>query len=372
MSLPRLIVLTAACALLLAPLAQAEAPTPGELAACKQKAIDYLKTSQADDGTWTSPKTIGISALATYSMLNAGVPEDDPAVRKGLDLIAALSQPDGSLVVAGSRIPAYETSVAMLALQAGNKSGRYDEALKNAQQYLRGAQITEEDSVDSTDLSYGGVGYSAQGGRPDLSNTAFFLEALQSAGVSSDDPAVQKAMTFVSRCQNLESSYNTSPEAAKINDGGFFYTVSAGGVSPAGQGPDGGLRSYGSMTYAGFKSMLYAGLEEDDPRVKAAVKWIGQNFTVKSNPGMGANGLYYYYYLFSKALGASGVTQLEDENGVQHDWRGELASQLIATQKPNGSWVNADSNRWMEGDPNLVTAYVLVALQSCDPAAKAE
>ena len=32
------------------------------------------------------------------------------------------------------------------------------------------------------------------------------------------------------------------------------------------------LRSYGGMTYAGLKSMAYAKLTRDDPRVKAAVE----------------------------------------------------------------------------------------------------
>ena len=50
------------------------------------------------------------------------------------------------------------------------------------------------------------------------------------------------------------------------------------------------LRSYGSMTYAGLKSMIYAGLSHDDPRVKAAWEWIGRNFTVDENPGMAASG----------------------------------------------------------------------------------
>ena len=51
---------------------------------------------------------------------------------------------------------------------------------------------------------------------------------------------MQKALIFVSRCQNLESKDNTSPFAAKVNDGGFYYTVAAGGGEPGRQ--DGGRR----------------------------------------------------------------------------------------------------------------------------------
>ena len=40
------------------------------------------------------------------------------------------------------------------------------------------------------------------------------------------------------------------------------------------------------MTYAGLKSMMYAGLGKDDPRVKAAWGWIQKNYTVDENPGL--------------------------------------------------------------------------------------
>ena len=37
------------------------------------------------------------------------------------------------------------------------------------------------------------------------------------------------------------------------------------------------------------------------------------------------------------------------------------ARALAKRQKPNGCWIN-DKDQWMEGDPNLVTAYALLAL----------
>ena len=42
------------------------------------------------------------------------------------------------------------------------------------------------------------------------------------------------------------------------------------------------------MTYAGLKSMIYAGVKHDDPRVKAAYEWIQKHYTLDENPGMGA------------------------------------------------------------------------------------
>mgnify|MGYP000909743223 CR=1 FL=1 len=128
------------------------------------------------------------------------------------------------------------------------------------------------------------------------------------------------------------------------------------------------LRSYGSMTYAGLKSMIYAGLSKDDPRVKAAWNWIRNNWTLDENPGMKLGhpdnaqyGMYYYYHTLSKALNAYGEPVIQDANGVSHDWRLELIDKLGNLQREDGSWVG--ERRWMEDNPILVTSYALLALE---------
>ena len=131
--------------------------------------------------------------------------------------------------------------------------------------------------------------------------------------------------------------------------------------SQAGETANGGLRSYASMTYAGLKSMIYAGVGPDDPRVKAAYGWVRRHYTLTENPGMGTSGLYYYYHTFAKALDAIGDEKLEDSSGKEHDWRQDLLKTLVTLQREDGSWANAN-RRWLENDPNLVTAYVLLAM----------
>ena len=83
---------------------------------------------------------------------------------------------------------------------------------------------------------------------------------------------------------------------------------------------------------------------------------------------MGSSGLYYYYHTFAKALDAVGQPTLVDDKGVTHNWRSDLIRTLAERQRPDGSWLNANP-RWMEGDPNLVTGYALLALSYCKPAA---
>ena len=119
------------------------------------------------------------------------------------------------------------------------------------------------------------------------------------------------------------------------------------------------------MTYAGLKSLIYAGVQASDPRVVAATEWIANNYDLTSNPGLGDAGLYYYYHTFAKALDALGTDTLADAEGREHDWRSDLIRELTARQKPDGSFVNANE-RWLEGEANLATAYALLALSYCD------
>jgi squalene-hopene/tetraprenyl-beta-curcumene cyclase len=112
--------------------------------------------------------------------------------------------------------------------------------------------------------------------------------------------------------------------------------------------------------------MIYAGVGPEDQRVKAAVTWIRKHYDLESNPGMGTSGLYYYYHTFAKALDAMGQDKIEDDAGVQHDWRAELIRELADRQQPDGSWIN-ENDRWLEGDANLVTGYALLALSYCEP-----
>lgn len=345
--------------------AEAVGPSPEQFEKVRSAAINYLRTSQSDDGSWTVATAPGISGLCVYSLLQSGLTPDDPTVVRGLKHIESFVQKDGGIYYDKGNHRNYETCIALMTFKAANRDGRYNQLLANAEKFLRDLQWDEGEGLESSDIAYGGAGYGSHS-RPDLSNTQFLLEALKSAGATPDDPAIRKALIFVSRTQNLESEHNTTPLAAKVNDGGFYYTPAAGGTSQAGLTENGGLRSYGSMTYAGLKSMIYAGLTQDDPRVKAALEWLRKHYSVDQNPGMGQQGLFYYYHTSAKTLDVLGDDHFVDARGEKHDWRKELVAKLAGLQKPNGSWVNS-ADRWYEGDPNLVTAYSLMALSHCAP-----
>ncbi len=329
------------------------------------KAIAYLQTVQAEDGSYSSMAGPGVTALVTTGLLRHGRSAADPLVARSLAYLHGFVQDDGGIYKPGTLYRNYETCLAIMCFAEANRRGHYDQVIDRAEAFLKDLQWDDAEGHDQASFSYGGGGYGKHM-RPDLSNTAMLVDALKAAGTDADDEAIKKAMIFISRCQNLESEHNTTPHGAKNPDGGFYYTPAAGGSSQAGETDRGGLRSYGSMTYAGLKSMIYAGLKPDDQRVQAAAKWIHRFYTLKENPGIGNSGLYYYYHTFAKALDALGEDRITDCAGVVHDWRHELVAELARRQQANGSWVN-ENDRWLEGDPMLVTGYALLALSYCQP-----
>jgi squalene-hopene/tetraprenyl-beta-curcumene cyclase len=335
-------------------------PGSPSVATMIHRGVKFLRPRQDHKGGWSTQREPGITALVVTALLRSGqVTPEDPAVTRALTYLEGFVGADGGLSEAPHAN--YTTSIALLAFHQANTRGQYDRLIRSSQQFLKMRQWDEGEGKPRDDAFYGGAGYGGTNSRPDLSNTAFFIEALRETGLPPDDPNLQKALVFVSRCQNLQSEFNDQPWAGLVNDGGFVYSAAMGGISVAGKTEAGGLRSYASMTYAGLKSMIYAGLTKDDPRVKAAFDYIRRHYTLDENPGLGQQGLYYYYHTFAKTMDVLGEPTITDAQGISHDWRAELAAALARRQQPDGSWVNP-SDRFMEGDPNLVTAYALLAL----------
>ncbi|MFO0888804.1 MAG: prenyltransferase/squalene oxidase repeat-containing protein [Isosphaeraceae bacterium] len=324
------------------------------------RAVQFLRPRQDAKGGWSTQKEPGITALVVTSLLRTGrIPPADPIISRALTYLEGFIGPKGGLSEAPHAN--YSTSIALVAFRQANINGRYDRVIRAGQDFLRTMQWDEGEGKGREDAFFGGAGYGGSNSRPDLSNTAFFMEALRETGLPADDPSLQKALIFVSRCQNMKSEFNDQAWAGKVNDGGFIYTAAQGGTSVAGKDDAGGLRSYASMTYAGLKSMIYAGLTREDPRVKAALEYISHHYSLDENPGLGQQGLYYYFHTFAKTMSVLETPKLTDSKGVAHDWRAELTAALAKRQQPEGSWVNK-ADRFMEGDSNLVTAYALLAL----------
>ncbi len=379
------------------------------------KAIDFLRAQQdAATGGWAvnpkGPNYPGISGLVVTGMLlDPAIDANDKSVQRGVEFMLGYRQPDGGIY--DQVLPSYNTSLCLSALALVERE-LAAAAIRPAQEFLKslqwseGANLTDGTPESPTEITkdhpfYGGWGYGNHG-RPDLSNTAFALQALHDSGLSSDDPAFQRALTFLDRCQMIDA-VNDMPYADGSEQGGFIYATSlnkdnigSGETKPEGvaqfveESTDDGqrvsrMRAYGSMTYSGFKSLLFAQLDREDPRVQSAYEWIRRNYTLRENPQMGDEGLYYYFVSFARAMDAFGqqyITPLvpvgsttivvNDQTaagegsyteGRTSDWQNDLVARLAELQNPDGSFKSVNS-RWMENNPVLITAYSLIALQN--------
>ena len=334
----------------------------------------FLKSQQHADGYWKNPKYPAYTALALTAALRSPSYKKAAYVEKGLDWLVKHQKADGGIYVEG--LGTYNTATSIVALVASGDK-KYHPAILKARRYLINMQATPDNLGDLDKKHLGGIGYGGSYKHSDLSNTHLSIEALRLSRHIAQDNANGKqpeldweaAIAFVSRVQNLKE---TNKEPGISNDGSFTYYVGGSKAEPHTL-PDGTkqLRGYGSMSYAGLLSMIYADLDENDIRVKAVKKWLSEHYTVKENPGLatkehpelGQQGLFYYYQAMAKALAAANIDKLPLKDGKQADWRRDLARELLSKQREDGSWINSGNSRWWENEPELVTSYGVLTLE---------
>lgn len=325
------------------------------------KGIQYLKSQQKEKVYWGHIAYTALVAKVYQEVLPLGLvtPEE---VQTLTDFVASYAKEDGGIYDEPQNTN-YVTSVCLMAL---GKDEKYATIRQKAQEYLIGIQRSEKNGTLPNDKFYGGFGYGGENRNwCDLSNTNLALEALAESGVPGNHEVFQRALKFLERCQN-QSEYNDQEWASDLPEerGGFVYYP---GNSKAGSTtlPNGKMlhHSYGSMTYVGIKSMIYANVDRNDPRITAAMEWIQNHYSVDTNPGMGLQGLYYYYHTFAKALRVHGTESIKTAAGEQA-WRKDLSEKLMQLQKEDGHWINTEP-RWFESDPVLVSCYSLLALRLC-------
>lgn len=369
---------TAFLALLLSPIHAAEPLAQNhaneslrnEVQQAIERGLAYLAKQQKPDGSWSNPDYPALTALpliAFHRDPSGKYAKHKPeSLEKGYDFIRKHAKPDGGIYQRGLSL--YNTSVGLVALLSRNDP-KDEPIITKAREFIVDQQASgmANPALDGG-MGYGPTGVSPKRQHPDLDNTVVALEALRAYKAARPNAEIppekdlnwQAAIDFITRTQNLPS-HNPGGSKAEQDKGGFIYYPGYSNADPAG-GPK-ALRSYGTMSYAGLLSFIYADLKKDDPRVQAALEWLRKNYTLQENPGMGRQGLYYYYHLMTKGLSAAGVDQLKLEDGKSVDWARDLTLKIINSQNVDGSWVN-DTARWMETDPILVTSYCVLALET--------
>ena len=338
--------------------------------AAVDRGMKWLLAQQSPEGHWSNPEFPALTALAVWA-LAANDCADQAAIDKGTQYILSCVREDGSIFRdpseqrKGGGLANYNTAICMVALHAVGKP-EFTPVILKARKYLAGSQHLGGDDYR------GGMGYDPDTGRPyaDLSNSYIAYEAmrltesvedLRAAGDARADLDWKAAQAFLEKIQNKPEGTNDD------NAGGFAYhpNQSQAGTTTNEAG-EVRFRSYGSMTYAGMLSLIYAEVDRNDPRVESAFDWSARHWTLEENPGMGQQGLYYFYNVLSKSLAAYGRDQIPLAAGGKVNWRNEVVKKLVSLQKTDpatgsGYWLNPEG-RWWESDPVLVTAYSLLAL----------
>ncbi len=328
------------------------------------KGANFLLSKQDSSGYWSDRQMPALSALPLWALSGLGELSDKDfssrveASRKlAAAYILSTQRPDGGFYVpkpgrGGSGLGNYNTAVCLSALFESKMAA--SSALLKAREYIASSQLVGDDTMA------GGFGYDKISRRryADLSNTSYALDAMRRTesleefrhGSSRVDVNWSQALKFV---ENLMKKDGPQAGGAAYNE-----TTAQAGKSVDKKGRV-HLRAYGSMTYAAVLSMCHAKLDRSDARVRQAFEYLSKNWSVDENPGMGNQGLYYFYDIMARALSASGAKEVGG-----HDWKKELSQKLLSLQKKDGSWVN-DNNRFWEADPVLCTAFAMLTLELC-------
>ncbi|MDD2366860.1 MAG: cycloartenol synthase [Desulfuromonadaceae bacterium] len=339
------------------------------------KGLTWMAGNQKVEGNWGQVEYPALSALTLTAF------QGDPSgfykqkfsknIKNGYDYLLKNVRPDGGIY--GKDLKNYNTAISMMALVMA-RNPEYETILKNGRKYL----MAQQDDFGKKGMGDhpldGGIGYGGTYKNSDINNTTTALEAIHyTRYLKSDvanDPETKElnwkaAIQFISRTQNLPE-YNDQKWVTGDSDnkGGFVYfpdNTKAGEVKLA----DGktALRSYGSASYNGLLSYIYAQMDKNDPRVKMVIEWLNRHYSLDENPGMEQAGLYYYYHTMAKALSVAGVDVITLKDGKKINWRQDLAKRLIDLQDADGTWVNEKSGRFWEKDPSLVTSYAVITLE---------
>jgi squalene-hopene/tetraprenyl-beta-curcumene cyclase len=264
------------------------------------------------------------------------------AVDRALAFLKKNTNADGQLGLADSiapDYPNYATGLAVRAIVRANRSG-WDRDIAPLVACLRAQQFSEEGGWKREDAPYGAWGMGGarltapDAGHVDLAMTRYVLEGLAAAGVAPSDPAIQRALVYLGRCQNP--------------DGGFFFSTVNLDTNKAGD-ENSHYRSYGTTTADGIISLRACGVPDADPRINRAMQWLRNFHQPDRAPGFApgpreawASGLRYYY--------GAAITRASPGLPV-----------LLPPQRADGSFANS-SNLVKEDDPLIATPFALRVL----------
>lgn len=317
--------------------AAAQAPA-GQLDAAQvlqaiDRGIAYLKREQSPRGNWSEMLgyTGGVTALVTLSLLNAGVPPDDPVIEKALEYLRGLK-------LERTYVVALQTMV-FCAADPNRDMVLIDRNVR----WLESKQVTAADRK-------GAWSYPGPGG--DNSNSQFAVLALydaQSVGAKVRRQTWQLAADYWRSSQNDDGSWGYTPGE---KGSGSMTCAGIGALATSNA-----ALATGDATVEGGR-VICCRPHQEDHALERAINWLAEHFSVTRNPrpaGAGQACLYYYLYGLERAGRLSARRFIGD-----HDWYREGTEFLVNDQDPLSHYWQG--NWHAEQQPHISTALALLFL----------
>ena len=348
-------------------------------------ACAFLWTMQGDDGGWHS-STYGLlkggqawTPFVLFALLEAPdetCPKSTSDVERALAFIRNHVDDAGALGLADPDVLEYPNYATASALRVFARHGAAADGplVEKMTAYLRGQQFVEHRGIQPDEVAYGSWGFGEQRlpprrrtGHIDLSHTRRVLHALHDAGY--DDPAAyHHAEAFLRLVQKHpdDPRLRAAGFDSLFYDGGFFASPVVPGVNKSAPVPEApaGLplyRSYATATCDGLLALLAAGVDRDDERVQAAIRWLRDHPHLAYPEGIPQDHpaqwhrVLFYYHLHVRA-------EVYDALAWSGPWRDEMVRALAGKQHDDGSFANPYGAANKEDDPLLATAMVVQTL----------
>lgn len=304
----------------------ARPPLDPDVRAAVDKAVAFLRRSKIPSGSWHGP--VPAEELGLLALHHAGVTPDDPHFAKLLaDVLKRPLQ----------RV--YTVSVQAVLLRDLDPAG-YRERIAECARYLvenqcaNGQWAYAKPTPPVPGKPHDGPG---AGNNSCSLFAAMGLRACVEAGVPVPRETIVRARDWWRSCQRPDQDRQFGRDRA-----GWCYTR---------EEPD--HHPYASMTAGGLAALVtldrLAGDDwRRDPAVKQAMNWLTYHFTVHENYGpvedlmaremlsdtpTPSTELFYYLWALERAAAVTGTARFGDR-----DWYREGCQELLALQRPDGSW----------------------------------
>ena len=296
-----------------------------EVAAAREKGLDWLTKNQNADGSWGKNYTIGITGMGCLAYLSAA---DEPftgergkALVKGLQFLMTI-QKDGMFLTQGQSVRTWIHGQGFATLALAEAYGRSlfckvkpDIDTKK----IRAAIVQSIREIAKNQSTSGGWWYTPGNlNRDEGATTVCAVQALVSAenyGIEIDPKVLDKGFAYLKKSQN--------------KDGSFNYILGDGTSMKGGTGAD--VATLGLMKKFDFDVMIK-----------------GYNFLLKFTPAaMSAPHVPWYFPHYGHYYGTMGMLLLgqeyKDDKGFRTNtarYIAETQLQLLPWQQKDGGWPN--------------------------------